>query len=1159
MIHLEDIARNLQVKGIIPNQLVTVVDVQWHGSNVIELFYKRADGQTGSELIYRDQEQRLEIVRPQGDWTFSEDGELLRLVSEAYRIRLAHLFDPVLAVHTSLIEPLPHQITAVYEDMIRRQPLRFLLADDPGAGKTVMAGLLIKELIIRGDVKRCLICVPGNLTEQWQDELWEKFQLPFDIMTRDTIEASRTGNPFDDHDLLLIRLDQVSRNDDLQAKLETTEWDIVIVDEAHKMSASFWGNELKETKRYRLGKLMGGITRHLLLMTATPHNGKEADFQLFMALLDPDRFEGRFKEGVHTVDTSDMMRRMVKERLVKFDGKPLFPERRAYTLNYKLSEPEAELYDAVSEYVREQFNLADRLDADGRKGTVGFALTVLQRRLASSPEAIYQSLQRRRKRLEKRLKEVHLNKQQLDLQEQMPLFSEDDWDDIDDLPSDELEDLEAEIMDSATAARTIAELQTEIDILERLERQAREVRRLGVDKKWEELSNLLQEDKKMVDPVKGRRKLVIFTEHRDTLNYLHERIGTLFGTDSMIVIIHGDINRQQRRVAEDDFKNNPDVSILLATDAAGEGINLQRGHLMVNYDLPWNPNRLEQRFGRIHRIGQTEVCHLWNLVAGQTREGHVYQRLLAKLAIERNALDGQVFDVLGKLFEGKPLRTLLIDAIRYGDRPEVRARLEQAIEDAVDQDRVRDLLEHQSLAQNHMDTRHITRIREDMERAAARRLQPHYIRSFFTEAFEQLRGTLYEREPGRYAISHVPAIIRDRAKLMGVGAPVSKKYERIAFDKGAIHVPGKPSAAFVCPGHPLLDATIDLILERHRNVLKNGAILIDRTDPSTDPRILFYLEQNILDAHLTRDGGRRSISKKVHFVEVNGDGCRAGGSAPYLDYEPASEAELATIRENLDPAWLQADGFEAQARGYAIENLVQAHLREVKQQREELIDKTLRAVHERLSKEITYWEGRGWELREQEKAGKTNARINSARAYQRAEELQERLDRRKEELERERQISAAPPVVIGRALIVPVGMFYPEAPPEIRDRRITEQIAMRAVADVELRLGNDPRDVSADNLGYDIESRDGQTGRLRFIEVKGRRADAETVTVSNNEILTALNSGDSYALVLVLIADDDQVTDVKYIWKPPFQPPDKHIASVNYRLKELLLSASEQS
>jgi SNF2 family DNA or RNA helicase len=683
---------------------------------------------------------------------------LFRLVSEAQRIRLAHLFDPLLAVHTSLVEPLPHQITAVYEAMLPRQPLRYLLADDPGAGKTIMAGLLIKELIARGDLQRCLVVCPGSLAEQWQDELYRRFHLPFEILTNDKLEAARTGNWFLETNLVIARLDKLSRNEDVQEKLKAPDcrWDLIVCDEAHKMSATFFGGEIKYTKRYRLGQLLSTLTRHFLLMTATPHNGKEEDFQLFMALLDGDRFEGRFRDGVHVADVSDLMRRMVKENLLKFDATPLFPERIAYTVSYKLSNAEAQLYKVVTDYVRDEFNRAEALENDKRAGTVGFALTILQRRLASSPEAIYQSLRRRRERLESRLRELELLQRGGEivpvLPATVPTLDAEDVEDLEEAPDNEVAAAEEEILDQATAARTIAELKTEIESLRRLEALALAVRRGGEDRKWRELASLLGEiftpagiggRAAEATPQYGagaispptpspRQKLVLFTEHRDTLNYLESRIATLLGRREAIAIIHGGMGREERMKAQESFRHDPEVQVLLATDAAGEGINLQRAHLMVNYDLPWNPNRIEQRFGRIHRIGQTEVCHLWNLVAEETREGDVYRTLLEKLEEARKALGGQVFDVLGKLqFEGQPLRDLLIQAVRYGEQPEVRARLTQVVANAFDRRQLQDLLEERALAHDAMDASRVYRIREEMERAEARRLQPHYIESFF--------------------------------------------------------------------------------------------------------------------------------------------------------------------------------------------------------------------------------------------------------------------------------------------------------------------------------------------------------------------------------------------------------------------------------------------
>ena len=827
MAELESLTSGALVRGVASDGPAEVVNVRWFGDSAVELTYKTpTTGAVGTRLLYRDDEPSLEVIERGLPWSFDGDGHIFRLVSEAQRIRLAHLFDPVLAVHTSIVDPLPHQITAVYDSMLTRQPLRFLLADDPGAGKTIMAGLLIKELVARGDLERCLVVCPGSLAEQWQDELYRRFQLPFEIMTNDKLEAARTGNWFSETPLAIARLDKLARDEDVQALLRARDggWDLVICDEAHKMSASFFGGEIRYTKRHRLGQMLSTRTRHFLLLTATPHNGKEEDFQLFMALLDGDRFEGRFRDGVHTADVSDLMRRMVKERLFKFDATPLFPERRAYAVPYKLSDGEARLYREVTDYVREEFNRAEALQSDKRAGTVGFALTILQRRLASSPEAIYQSLRRRKERLESRLRELQLlqrgSQVASSLSASVPEWDDEDIADLDEAPDEEIVAAEEEILDRATAARTVDELEAEIQSLRRLESLAQTVRVGGEDKKWQELAALLNrlftaasdvtEEPFVPSP---HQKLVIFTEHRATLNYLHQRITTLLGRQEAVVMIHGGIGREDRRAIQESFLHDPEVQILLANDAASEGINLQRAHLMVNYDLPWNPNRIEQRFGRIHRIGQTEVCHLWNLIAEETREGDVYHTLLEKLEEARKALGGQVFDVLGKVqFEGKPLRDLLLEAIRYGERPEVQARLTQAVSDAFDQGQIQDLLSESALVQDSMDTSQVLKIREEMERAEARRLQPHYVESFFIEAFRRLGGRMTEREPRRYQVNHVPVQVRERDRLIGLGEPVLQRYERITFEKSLMAPPGQPPAAFVCPGHPLLDATIDLIL-----------------------------------------------------------------------------------------------------------------------------------------------------------------------------------------------------------------------------------------------------------------------------------------------------------------------------------------------------------
>ena len=1184
---LEDLQPNAVVRGIAPDALVTVISVQWFGSSAVEVTYKLANGQVDHGLLYRDTEPQLEIVEVGRPWSFDGDGALFRLVSEAHRIRLAYLFDPVMAVHTSLVDPLPHQITAVYEHLLPRQPLRYLLADDPGAGKTIMAGLLIKELMARGDLQRCLIVCPGSLAEQWQDELYRRFHLPFDILTNDKLEASRTGNWFLENSLVIARLDKLARNEDLQRKLQAPDggWDLVVCDEAHKMSATVFGGESKYTKRYKLGQLLSTLTRHFLLMTATPHNGKEADFQLFMALLDGDRFEGKYRDGVHATDVADLMRRMVKEHLLKFDGTPLFPERIAYTLPYRLSPLEAALYRAVTDYVREEFNRAEALENDKRAGTVGFALTILQRRLASSPEAIYQSLCRRRARLESRLRELELLQRggQVRIASLSgPDLDADDLEDLDEAPDHEVEALEEEVLDQATAARSIQELRGEIATLAALEAQAQAVRRSGNDTKWSELRDLLHEIFSLRTPgvdeddapygagplpppkPSPHQKLVVFTEHKDTRNYLHQRIATLLGREEALVIIHGGIGREERLKAQEAFRHDPQVQVLLATDAAGEGINLQRAHLMVNYDLPWNPNRLEQRFGRIHRIGQTEVCHLWNLVADDTREGDVYRKLLDKLEQARQALGGQVFDVLGKLQfqqdgKSRSLRDLLIEAIRYGERPDVQAYLTTVLNRALDREHLRTLLDEGALAQGAMDASKLQRIREDMERADARRLQPHYVESFLLEAFKRLGGQAKQREPRRYEINHVPAQVRNRDRLIGSGEPVLPRYERIAFEKALVSPPGQPLAAFVCPGHPLLDAVIDLTLERNRDLLKRGTVLVDERDAGTQPHVLLYLEHAIKDASLTRTGHRRLISQRLLYVDLAASGTLSHVHyAPYLDYRPlqADEPGIDRLLARPECQWIDQT-LEQKALGYAIAAVVPGHLAEVKAGKLDLLRKTEAAVKDRLTKEISYWDHRAEELKLQEAAGKANARINANEARKRADLLQTRLQKRLEDLKREAQLTPLPPVVLGGVLVVPMGLIRAmtghsaPAPAAPTDTQASAARARAIIMATERQLGFEPRDRELDRLGYDIESLDPRSGRLRFIEVKGRVAGADTVTVTRNEILYSLNKPDDFILAMVEFIDDQQHR-VHYLRQPFTREPDFGVTSVNYAFAELM-------
>jgi superfamily II DNA or RNA helicase/predicted nucleotidyltransferase len=1105
------------------------------------------DGRTDQEVLYRSDEPRLEIQESGRAWTFDADPTLFRLVSEALRIRLAHLFDPYLAVHTSDLEPLPHQITAVYQEMLTRQPLRFLLADDPGAGKTIMAGLLIKELIVRGDLRRCLIVAPGSLVEQWQAELQLKLGLEFELVAREAIETSASGNPYADKNFVVARLDHLARNEDVQAKLRHTDWDLVVVDEAHKMSAHWFGSEVKETARYRLGQLLGEITRHLLLMTATPHSGKDEDFQLFMALLDRDRFEGRPRAGARQLEAQGMMRRLVKEKLLKFDGRPLFPERLASTVTYELSPPERRLYDEVTDYVREEMGRAEGLQQQGqgsRGAIVGFALTILQRRLASSPEAILRSLERRRERLERRLRELEfrqlLPERSLDAIAERWRVSEEEFEEqLEDRPEEEAAEIEETVVDEASAAQTAGELRAEIETLKHLELLAVEVRNSRTDRKWDEFARLLQESAVMRDSHGARRKLIVFTEHRDTLNYLQARTGTVLGQNA-VVSIHGGLRREERQRAQETFILDPEVTVLVATDAAGEGVNLQRANLLVNYDLPWNPNRIEQRFGRIHRIGQTEVCHMWNLVAAETREGLVFERLFEKLSAQGKALGGQVFDVLGQVFAEQSLRDLLIEAIRYGDRPEVRARLDQVVDAAVGENLKRALRER-ALISDVLSPVEVEAVRERMEEAAARRLQPHFIRSFFIEAFGQLGGQISRRESGRFEIRHVPAEVRAQEQEIRATRPILRRYERVTFEKELVSPSGQMRAELIAPGHPLLDAVVHLVLERHRSLLQ---------------RALIYLEDAIQSSAREPDGRRRVVSRRMQFIELDRDGDVAlAGYAPYLDYRPPEPDELELIGGIIGEQWLS--GIEDRGLDYAIHEALPQHLEEVRGLTLGRVDRTMAAVRERLTREIAYWDRRAEELKAQELEGK-KPRLNSERARQRANDLEVRLKRRMEELEREKQLAPLPPVVLGGALVIPEGLIQRqrgqrEVEPSVfaRETERVERLAVDAVMAAERAIGRQPLEMPRNNPGFDIRSRDPVTDELFFVEVKGRVLGAPTVTVTKNEILTALNKPEHFLLALVTV--DADTTDVRYL-RQPFRATEDSlfaVTSVNYDWDEL--------
>jgi hypothetical protein len=590
---------------------------------------------------------------------------------------------------------------------------------------------------------------------------------------------------------------------------------------------------------------------------------------------------------------------------------------------------------------------------------------------------------------------------------------------------------------------------------------------------------------------------------------------------------------------------------------------------MVNYDLPWNPNRLEQRFGRIHRIGQQEVCHLWNLVAKETREGEVYHRLLTKLETIDAAFHGRVFDILGEVFEERSLKDMLLDAIRYNDQPEVRARLSQSIDTAFDSSHIKDLLERNALAQETMSAERLFAVKEQMEIAEARRLQPFFVRSFFAKAFEGLNGAMYPREPGRFEITHVPVLIRERDRqITGRNrrelAPVLKRYERVCFTKEAVRPldrPNTPFAQMIHPGHPLMLAVSDLVLEQHSNLMRQGAILVDPADDASETSLLFLI------THEIKSGDSSVLSKRLQFVHVTPAGKASfAGWAPHLDYEPLAAADRPLLAGLLASEWIRADQ-EQRALALAATALVPEHYAEVATRRIAHVDKTLAAVHERLTKEIAYWSDRWMRLKDDQDAGK-DVRLNLDNIQRTINDLEGRLENRKKELQSMRHVTNGTPVVLGGALVVPIGLLRKlrsepapdaaiaifSADPAARSR--IELLAMNAVRRAEEARGCRVVDVSAQKCGWDITSYapavDGKLPESRHIEVKGRVQGATTVTVTKNEIFESWNQGVKYHLAIVLVGEDDNIDGPHYVPHPFKEEPGWGVSSVNYDLKALL-------
>ena len=1011
-----------------------------------------------------------------GELPFSEEPWKVFLALETIRYRFASLYDPLLAVNTSKIDPLPHQIEAVYGYILKLPRIRFLIADDPGAGKTIMAGLVIKELKLRRVISRILVVCPGHLKDQWRRELSERFEEKFIVIDRGMMDSLYGENAWNRENQIITSIDFAKR-DEILPSIAAAHFDLVIVDEAHKMSAYRYGDKTQKTSRYRLGETLSRISDHLLFLTATPHRGDPENFRLFLDLLEQGFFatSEMVHESVRNQDNPLFIRR-IKEDLKDFEGKPLFLPRHVKTIAYDLgsrSPDEKTLYNDLSAYVENQYNRA--LARDKRRN-VAFALVILQRRLASSCYALLKSLERRKRRLEDLLQGA---------EDRMTLPAEGiDYDSAEDM-SEEDRWREEEIWETLSVAENREELKEEIVTLESLIRKTRLI--ISEEKEMK-----LMELKKTVHrlaaehPKREERKILIFTESRDTLDYLDRKMSDWgFSTNT----IHGGMRLEDRIGAETVFRNETDI--LVATEAAGEGINLQFCNLMINYDLPWNPNRLEQRMGRIHRYGQQREVWVFNLVAEDTREGRVLKKLFEKLDEIRKAMGSdKVFDVISDVLPNVNLPQLMMEAAANARNID---EIIGEMDITVDEEYIRRVKEElgESLATHFID---YTRIKEMARKAEEHRLIPEYTESYFRKAFHRAGGNAKQTREGFLAIDSIPHAIRriaDRDDILKSFGGILKRYPKATFDKQiAFH---NPDAEFVSFGHPLFESTMAWVESELMDSIQRGAVFVD-PDARLDGHILFY-EGEI------RDGNGDVAGKRLISLYTQGDAMQQ--IPPSILWDLAEGTS--TTSETLDREELKSKASQAiigSLEGYKEEiSIERARQAEIKRK---YGVKSLETLIVKLDGELI-------PLKDRQTQGE-NVDLVIRNKEERKAEYERALSELKRFIEREQNLIMSMPRFRGIIRVKPGARAVTGAAsdPEI------ERIGMETAMSFEREQGRQPEDVSSENLGFDIRSRE-KNGTPRYIEVKAR-ADVGAVALTQNEWFKAKRFGEDYYLYAVMNA-----------------------------------------
>jgi superfamily II DNA or RNA helicase len=1035
-----------------------------------------------STIHYLDDfEKKVQIVFGLEGPKFSANAKRFRLALEATRIRMSYEFDPLFAVGVSKVDSLPHQIEAVYDYLLKRPRIRFLLADDPGAGKTIMAGLLLKELKYRGAVESVLIVSPPNLIPNWKKELFEKFDETVIEVSRGSFSSSY-ANVWEQGHQFIVSMDTVKK-DDLLETLKDVYWDLVIVDEAHKLSAYQFGQKTEKSQRYRLGEVLSENCEHLLFLTATPHKGDPDNFLLLLSLLDKNLYANTefLREAIRKNENPNMLRRL-KEDMVDENGKPLFPLRKVHTVPYELTAQEKNLYDAVTEYVTKHFERATR---SMYKNAVGFALIVLQRRLASSLRAIRKSLERRKNRLAERLLHWDSYKEEL-----MKDLSDEEIAEIDeDMAEKDRWEQEQKLL-SLTTAQNRDELEAEIREVERLVELAKEVERTGPEKKLNELKGVLFD----VEEIRNTsEKLLIFTEHKDTCDYLMEKVQQ-WGFS--VTSIDGTMDKYQREKAMEEFQTK--TQVMVATEAAGEGINLQFCSLMINYDIPWNPTRLEQRMGRIHRYKQKKEVHIYNLIATNTREGHVLRVILDKLEQMRNHLGSdRVYDVIDDLLEEDNVRLdqLIRESIRSRVTFEEFCRKWQRPITEDDVEKLKRATE-EALAVRHVD---LSKYREKMQISEEQRLIPEYIEQFFVEAFSDLGGTLTKVDKSVWRIDNVPVEIR-RALPKSFQQEVKRYYSKVSFHKDVVKDFEEKNieCEYIAPGSLLFESVCELVLKKYGSLLREGAVFLD---PEGNEEVMLWFVLGKVT-----DGKGRKIGERLFAILQNSsDEFVEKGAFVLWDLNPASSpVDFLGFGGNVHE--------EAQKVSmWTLNSLVDPYFEEIREQRMRELDIRKKYVERSLDYLIKESIKRLGVLRGKEKKG-MDMRIAITSEVRRQEELIVRKDEALKEIEQERNLSPSMPEVIATIGIVPLRTTDAEMSEAMKRDEEIERIAMDEAKKYEERHARKWDDVSDQNLGYDIKSRG--KGELRYIEVKGRARIAKIV-LTPNEWIKANRFKDNYWLYVV--------------------------------------------